>query len=84
LPFELFSGIGLYSEQVYDYELWKPYRKGVHRLIEQGNQIYIENYSLKDAIYYAGSARDLNILKTITPDCIDRRYHYSMVFKREG
>jgi CpeT protein len=84
LPFDFFSGIGFYSEQVYDYDLWRPYRQGVHRLVDQGNQIYIENYGLKNALFYAGSARDLNILKTITPACIERRYHCSMIFKRDG
>jgi CpeT protein len=84
LAFDFFGGIGLYSEQVYDYDLWKPYRQGVHRLVDRGNHIYIENYSLKNALYYAGSGRDLEILKTITPDCIERRYHCSMVFDREG
>jgi CpeT protein len=84
LPFEFFSGIGLYSEQVYDYDLWKPYRQGIHRLIDQGDSIYIENYSLTNAFIYAGAARELSILKTITPDCIQRRYHCSMVFRRDG
>jgi CpeT protein len=84
LPFEFFSGIGLYSEQVFDYDLWSPYRQGVHRLVDQGDQIYIENYSLKSAYLYAGAARELDILKTITPACIERRYHCAMVFKREG
>jgi CpeT protein len=84
LPVEFFAGIGLYSEQVYDYDLWSPYRQGVHRLVDQGDRIYIENYSLKQPMLYAGSARDLNILRTITPACIERRYHCSMVFKREG
>jgi len=84
LAFEFFSGIGLYSEQVYDYDLWRPYRQGVHRLVDQGDRIYIENYSLKNAMLYAGSSRDSNILKTITPDCIERRYHCSMVFKWES
>ena len=84
LPFEFFSGIGFYSEQVYDYDLWTPYRQGVHRLVDQGDQIYIENYGLKDSILYAGAARELSILRTIAPDCIQRRYHCSMVFKRES
>ncbi|MGB3615274.1 MAG: chromophore lyase CpcT/CpeT [Elainellaceae cyanobacterium] len=84
IPFDFFSGIGLYSEQVYDYDLWNPYRQGVHRLIDQGDKIYIENYSLKNALFYAGSSRDLNILKTITPDVIERRHHCSMVFERDG
>ncbi len=84
LPYDFFGGIGFYSEQVYDYDLWTPYRQGVHRLVDQGDQVYIENYSLKDRIVYAGAARELEILKTITPDCIERRYNCSMIFRREG
>ena len=84
LPWEFFGGIGFYSEQVYDYDLWNPYRQGVHRLVDLGSRIYIENYSLKDAFVYAGAARNLDIRKTITPDCLQRRHHCSMVFWREG
>jgi CpeT protein len=84
LPFEFFSGIGFYSEQAYDYDLWRPYRQGVHCLVDRGTDIYIENYSLKDAMLYAGAARELSILRTISPDCLERRYHCSMVFKRDG
>ncbi|NEP08234.1 MULTISPECIES: chromophore lyase CpcT/CpeT [Okeania] len=84
LPYQFFSGIGFYSEQVYDYDLWSPYRQGVHQLIDKGDHIYIENYSLKDPILYAGAARELDILHTITPENIERRYHCSMVFKRDG
>lgn len=84
LPFDFFNAIGFYSEQAYDHDLWTPYRQGVHKLIEQESQIYIENYSLNDPVQYAGAARELSILKTIKPDCIQRRYNCSMVFKREG
>ncbi|MBC1237923.1 chromophore lyase CpcT/CpeT [Nostoc sp. 2RC] len=84
LPFDFFSGVGFYSEQAYDHDLWTPYRQGVHRLVELGDGIYIENYSLKDPILYAGAGRELDILKTITPDSIERRYHCSMIFVREG
>lgn len=84
LPFEFFSGIGFYSEQVYDYDLWSPYRQGVHRLVAQDQQIYIENYGLKDPIMYAGAARELSILATIRQEAIERRYGCSMVFQRHG
>lgn len=84
LPLDFFSGIGFYSEQTYDYDLWTPYRQGVHRFVEQGDQIYIENYSLKDPLLYAGAGRHLEILHTITPNCIERRYNCSMVFRRDG
>lgn len=83
LPWDFFSGIGFYSEQVYNHDLWTPYRQGVHRFVNQGEQVYIENYGLKDRILYAGAGRELDILKTITPDCIERRYNCSMVFQRE-
>lgn len=84
LPFEFFNGIGFYSEQVYDHDLWSPYRQGVHRLVDFGDQIYIENYGLDDPMLYAGAARELSILRTITPNCIERRYNCSMIFFREG
>ncbi len=82
LPWNFFGTIGFYSEQVYDYDLWSPYRQGIHRLIEQNNSIYIENYGLQDPMRYAGAGRDLSILQSIQPDRIDRRLGCSMVFTR--
>ena len=84
LPWEFFSGIGFYSEQVYDYDLWTPYRQGVHRLVDRGDRIYIENYSLIEAENYAGSGHNRDILLTIPPDAIERRYNCSMVFVKDG
>ena len=84
LPWDFFSGIGFYSEQVYDYDLWTPYRQGVHRLVDRGDDIYIENYSLKDAESYAGSGHNRDILLTIPPDDIERRHNCSMVFHQSG
>ena len=84
LPFEFFGTIGFYSEQVYDHDLWTPYRQGIHRLVDLGDRIYIENYSLEDPIRFAGSARELSILKTIKSSDTQRRYNCSMVFRRDG
>lgn len=84
LPFSFFNDIGFYSEQVYDYDVWTPYRQGVHRMVDQGDQVYIENYGLQDPILYAGAGRDLEILKTLSPNCIERRWHCSMVFRWDG
>jgi CpeT protein len=58
--------------------------KDYARLVEREDHIYIENFSLKNAMFYAGSGRNLDILKTISTDAIERRYNCSMVFKREG
>ncbi len=84
LPWNFFQGIGFYSEQVYDYDLWTPYRQGVHRFVVQEGQVYVENYSLKDGMLYAGSGHHRSILETITTDAIERRYNCSMVFKRKN
>ena len=84
LPWDFFSGIGFYSEQVYDYDLWTPYRQGIHRLVDKGDRIYIENYSLKEAENYAGSGHNRDILLTIPADEIERRHNCSMVFVKEG
>jgi CpeT protein len=84
LPWSFFGAIGFYSEQAYDYDLWSPYRQGVHRLIEQDAGIYIENYGLQDPMRYAGAGRELSILQSIQPDRIDRRLGCSMVFHRDG
>ena len=65
LPFEFFNAIGFYSEQVYDYDLWSPYRQGVHKLVDRGGDTYIENYSLKDAMLYAGAAREHRVSEAI-------------------
>lgn len=84
LPFEFFDAIGFYSEQVYDYDLWNPYRQGIHRFVAREDTIYIENYSLKDGLLYAGAGHNLEILHSIASDSIERRYNCSMVFEWEG
>jgi len=90
LPYDFFeslglpSGIGFYSEQVYDYDLWSPYRQGLHRVVAKDDYIYIENYGFQDGVPYAGSGHNLDILKTIPPEVAVRREGCSMVFRREG
>ncbi len=84
LPWEFFNGMGFYSEQVYDYDLWLPYRQGIHRFVPQGDEVYVENYSLQDALLYAGAGRNLDILRTIKPDVIERRCNCSMVFRKKN
>lgn len=83
LPYEFFSGVGFYSEQVYDYDLWAPYRQGVHRLVDRGDYIYVENYGLKSPYLYAGAGHNLDILKSIPTADITPRQGCSMVFRRQ-
>ncbi|MEM9149266.1 MAG: chromophore lyase CpcT/CpeT [Cyanobacteria bacterium P01_F01_bin.3] len=90
LPYEFFEplgfpgGIGFYSEQVYDYDLWSPYRQGLHRVIAKADHVYIENYGFEDGVPYAGAGHNPDILKTIPADCAIRREGCSMVFRKDG
>jgi len=82
LPYDFFGGVGFYSEQVYDYDLWAPYRQGIHRLVDQGDQVYVENYGLKSPHLYAGAGHHLDILRSIPKADITPRTGCAMVFKR--
>jgi CpeT protein len=82
LPWDFFGGIGMYSEQVYDYDLWSPYRQGVHRFVDRGDHIYVENFSLKNPIWFAGAGRERSILQTITHEALEPRCGCCMEFRR--
>jgi hypothetical protein len=47
LPLEVLSGVGFFVEQAYDYLLNDPYRVRVLKLVNAGDHIEIENYSVK-------------------------------------
>jgi CpeT protein len=85
LPWDFFNGVGFYSEQVYDYDLWLPYRQGVHHFVEQPDgSIFIHNFGLQDALRFAGAGREVSILQTITFSKLIPRTGCGMVFRREG
>ncbi len=68
LPLELLSGVSFFVEQAYDYMLNDPYRVRVLKLVNTGNHIEIENYSVKEEQKFYGASRDLERLKTLTAD----------------
>lgn len=84
LPFDFFGAIGFYSEQSYDYDRWLPYRQGIHRLLDHGDHIYIENYGLTDALRFAGAGHEASLLNPLTHEDLQRRCNCSMVFHRQG
>lgn len=48
LAYSLLSGVSLFVEQAYDYDLKDPYRVRVLKLLVEEGQIIIENYTVKD------------------------------------
>jgi CpeT protein len=85
LPWAFFGGVGFYSEQVYDYDLWLPYRQGVHHLVERDDgSVFVHNYGLKNPLFLAGAGRELSILQTLKPEMLTPRSGCGMVFRQDG
>lgn len=66
LPKNFQSGISLYLEQAYNFQLDKPYRVRVLHFIQRENDVLLENYRVADEAKFYGAARDLNKLATLT------------------
>ncbi|MBH8563489.1 chromophore lyase CpcT/CpeT [Nostoc sp. CENA67] len=84
LPLELFSGMSLFLEQAYDYMLTQPYRMRVMHLIETENNIVIEHYNVKEEQKFYGASRDLERLKTLTIDQLEKMPGCNMVVEWTG
>lgn len=66
LPYALLEGVSFFVEQAYDYMLNDPYRVRVLKLINIGNGIAIENYTVNQEQAFYGAARDLQRLGKLT------------------
>ena len=71
LPLEVLSGVSLYLEQAYDYALNDPYRVRVLKLVNAGDHIEIENYSVKEEQQFYGASRDIQRLHALTADQLE-------------
>lgn len=84
LPTDLLSGVGFYLEQAYDFQLNRPYRARVMKLVPQDDFILIENYTVKDEEALYGAARDRNQLSKLTPDQIEKMNGCNMIVHWTG
>jgi hypothetical protein len=71
LPKGFQSGISLYLEQAYYYQLHLPYRVRVLHFIAREDDVLLENYRVKDEAKFLGAARDRAKLLTLTPDDLE-------------
>jgi CpeT protein len=81
LPWELLQCPAFYSEQSYDYDPWRPYRQGIHRLVGEGDVHVVENYSFKSPERIAGAGRHPELLKSINPNGLTKRCGCAMHFR---
>ncbi len=84
LPWELFQGIGIYSEQSYNHSPWSPYRQAIHRLSFTNNIYTLENYKLINHERIAGGGFRLELLKGIEAKDLILREGCQMSFIKGG
>ena len=72
LPKGFQSGISLFLEQAYNYELDQPYRVRVLHFVQREDDVLLENYKVKDEEKFYGSSRDRTKLATLTPSDLEK------------
>ncbi|BAZ46317.1 hypothetical protein NIES4102_33470 [Chondrocystis sp. NIES-4102] len=72
LPYDLLDGTSLFLEQAYDFMLNQPYRLRVIKFKVVGDRLELENYKVKDQEKFYGASRNLDLLKTLTADQIEK------------
>ncbi|MBE9049526.1 chromophore lyase CpcT/CpeT [Nostocales cyanobacterium LEGE 11386] len=84
LPWEILSGVSLFVEQAYDYMLNDPYRVRVLKLLTTGDRIQIENYTVKQEENFYGASRDLQRLKTLNGNDLEKLPGCNMIVEWTG
>ncbi|MBW4557347.1 MAG: chromophore lyase CpcT/CpeT [Trichormus sp. ATA11-4-KO1] len=84
LPWEILSGVSLFVEQAYDYMLNDPYRVRVLKLLTTGDRIQIENYTVKQEENFYGASRDLQRLKTLNGNDLEKLSGCNMIVEWTG
>ncbi len=84
LPLELLSGVSFFVEQAYDYMLNDPYRMRVLKLLSADNHILIENYTVKEEQRFYGASRNIELLKTLGVDDLEKLPGCNMIVEWTG
>ncbi|MBD1825440.1 chromophore lyase CpcT/CpeT [Cyanobacteria bacterium FACHB-DQ100] len=84
LPLDVLGGVGFFVEQAYDYMLNDPYRLRVLKLIDRNGYIEIENYQVRDEQKLYGASRDLNRLKELKADQLEKLPGCNMIVEWTG
>ncbi|MEA5617388.1 chromophore lyase CpcT/CpeT [Cronbergia sp. UHCC 0137] len=84
LPWEFLSGVSLFVEQAYDYMLNDPYRLRVLNLTTVEGKIHIENYTVKDEKDFYGASRDLQRLRKLKSDRLEKLSGCNMIVEWAG
>ncbi len=83
LPWEIFEGISIYTEQSYNHSPWSPYRQAVLRLSAEKDLFVLYNYKIVNQDRIAGAGFNLEFLKMITLDKLHIRENCELIFKEK-
>jgi hypothetical protein len=84
LPLSLLDGVSFFVEQAYDYMLNNPYRVRVLKLIQSGDRIEIENYTVKDENKFFGASRNPERLQALQIDQLEKLPGCNMIVEWTG
>ncbi|WP_427158904.1 chromophore lyase CpcT/CpeT [Aliinostoc sp. HNIBRCY26] len=84
LPWDVLSGVALFLEQAYDFMLNDPYRLRVLKLVVVGDRIHIENYTVKQEAIFYGASRDVQRLKTLKTEDLEKMSGCDMIVEWTG
>ncbi|MCS7031138.1 MAG: chromophore lyase CpcT/CpeT [Gloeomargarita sp. SKYG116] len=84
LPWSLLDGLSLYVEQAYDYELHRPYRVRVLKIITVNDHLEIENYVVRDEAAFYGASRQKDRLQALTREHLTRLPGCNMIVTWDG
>lgn len=84
LPLEVLSGVSFFVEQAYDYMLNNPYRVRVLKLVNAGDRLAIENYTIKPEEQFYGASRDLQRLRTLKAENLEKLPGCNMIVEWTG
>ncbi|MBE9118460.1 chromophore lyase CpcT/CpeT [Lusitaniella coriacea LEGE 07157] len=72
LPFEVLNGVSVFLEQAYDFMLNAPYRLRVLKFVVVEDRIELENYKVTDQEQFYGASRNLERLKSLTSEHLEK------------
>lgn len=84
LPLDLLDGVSFFIEQAYDYTLNDPYRVRVLKLLTRDDRIEIENYQVRDEQKFYGASRQLDRLKDLKLEDLERLPGCNMIVEWTG
>ncbi len=84
LPTSLLDGVSFLVEQAYDYMVSSPYRLRVLKLMQTGDHMEIENYTVKDEKQFYGASRDLGRLQTLKTEDLEKLPGCNMIVEWTG